>query len=243
MQEHWVGIGESARRICLPHAESEIMPGVRWGRAETPDTAAYWAIQCRLEGNPLHGYISTSGNLLEEIGFCLLGGFGITAEVNLAAFEHLKVREVFNLQIEWLYEDIRQLLSEPLNVQGRRLRYRFPNQRAKRVESMLRHLQAHPLDDLPEDQLLSALTEIEGIGPKTAAWILRNHCASDSVAILDVHVIRACTRMGIFPEKVTLPKDYLKLQETFLNFAERLEIRASVLDAVMWKDMRSGLRS
>lgn len=243
MQEYWVGVGESAQQVQLPSAEWEIMPGIKWGRAETPDTPAYWAIQCRLEENPLHGYINSSGNLVEEIGFCLLGGFGITAEINEAAFTRLRAEGVFDLEAIWAEKDIRGLLTQPLDVQGRMVRYRFPNQRAKRISNMRKRLCLSTFDGLSEEELLSALSKLDGIGPKTAAWIVRNHCASDKVAILDIHVIRACKRIGIFPEEIKLPRDYSKLQETFLDFADQLQIRASVLDAVMWKDMRSALRN
>ena len=50
------------------------------------DTPAYWALRCLVEESPLHGFTSTNGSLIDEIGFCLLGGFGITAELNSAAF-------------------------------------------------------------------------------------------------------------------------------------------------------------
>jgi endonuclease III len=42
------------------------------------------------------------------------------------------------------------------------------------------------------------LLSIEGIGPKTASWIVRNVMGSDDVAIIDIHILRACTGMGVF---------------------------------------------
>lgn len=243
MQRYWIGSGDSAQEIILPPADSEVVHGVRWGRADMLDTAAYWALRCTIEEQPLHGFTSESGSLIEEIGFCLLGGFGITAELNDAAFRRLKAANVFDLQAEISEEYIKDLLLEPLSVLGRMQRYRFPNQRASRLSSMRNRLFGTDLERMPLTWIETALRDVPGIGPKTAAWIIRNHFGSDHVAILDVHVIRACARLRLFPEKITLPRDYGKLQEKFLSFARALNVRPAVLDAVMWSDMRTERRS
>jgi thermostable 8-oxoguanine DNA glycosylase len=80
--------------------------------------------------------------------------------------------------------------------------------------------------------------EIEGIGPKTASWIVRNWLGSDDVAILDIHVIRACQAIGVFPSEVALSSEYAKLEQRFLDFSKGLGVRASILDAVIWHHMR-----
>ena len=84
------------------------------------------------------------------------------------------------------------------------------------------------------------MLSFEGIGPKTASWIVRNHMGSDDVAIIDVHVLRACHRMKLFPNEISLPRDYRALEESFLNFANAIKVRASLLDAVMWVETRAG---
>jgi thermostable 8-oxoguanine DNA glycosylase len=181
--------------------------------------------------------------LFEEIGFCLLGGFGITAELNTAAFCRLRDAGVFDHEINIVEDDIRLLLIEPLQIDGRARRYRFPNQRARRLAAMRERIAHADLDPLSENQLRVLLLSIEGIGPKTAAWIIRNHFDSDAVAILDIHVIRASSRLNLFPEKVALPRDYDFLQERFLRLAAALEVRPAVLDAVMWTEMRNENRT
>ncbi|MFL6726688.1 MAG: hypothetical protein ACJ8FS_09270 [Sphingomicrobium sp.] len=215
------------------------MTGVLWGRADMLDTPAYWALRCQVEENPLHGFTSASASLLEEIGFCLLGGFGITAELNAAAFERLRSNAVFDLSARISEALVKSLLTEPLEVDGRRLRYRFPNQRARRLFAMRKKLARVDLESMPRPWVHSMLRDISGIGPKTAAWIMRNHFDSDDVAILDVHVIRACARLGVFPDKIVLPRDYEALEERFLKFAHALQVRPAVLDAIMWTDMRN----
>jgi thermostable 8-oxoguanine DNA glycosylase len=243
VQQYWIGFGDSARQVSLPPAECEIFEGVRWGRADAIDTPAYWALRCMAEEAALHGFVSESGSLLEEIGFCLLGGFGITAELNLAAFDRLRGARVFEETFEPSEDYIRSLLSRPLKVGSSDQRYRFPNQRARRLAAMRRRVRNVDLGQLPQTTLYDFLRRLDGIGPKTAAWIIRNHYDSDEVAILDVHVVRACSRLGVFPSKISLPRDYIALESRFLAFARALHVRPAVLDAVMWTEMRNESRS
>jgi thermostable 8-oxoguanine DNA glycosylase len=79
---------------------------------------------------------------------------------------------------------------------------------------------------------------IPGIGPKTASWIVRNWTGTDEVAILDVHVIRAGQLIGLFPKHIRLPRDYSALEARFLEFSHALKVRASLLDAIIWREMR-----
>ena len=61
---------------------------------------------------------------------------------------------------------------------------------------------------------------------------------SDDVAILDIHVVRACQIAGVFPRNIDLAKNYSQLEKQFLAFARGIGVRASWLDAIMWDDMR-----
>ncbi|HYC97028.1 hypothetical protein [Brevundimonas sp.] len=203
-------------------------------------TPAYWAVRCGWEDADQPAFVSEGGSLVEEAAFCLLGGFGITYEVNAAAFERLRMEGAFQPGARpsetWLLER----LLEPLDVAGRRIRYRFPNQRARRLAAMLSSLDNIDAASFTALELRDYLLGLEGVGPKTASWIVRNILGSDEVAILDIHVIRACTAMHIFPQQMTLPKDYEVLERRFLEFASAIQVRASVLDAVMWTEMRAG---
>ncbi len=46
--------------------------------------------------------------------------------------------------------------------------------------------------------------------------------------------------MSVFPSEVRLPKDYYVLESLFISFAKAIDVRASLLDAVMWLEMRGG---
>lgn len=237
-QVAWVGYGVDARLVRLPARNMEVMPGVAWGSPEYFNTPAYWAVRCQWEDdNP--DYVDGNDDLLREVVFCLLGGFGIKYEVNVAAFRRLDERGFFRSPVPNATEEvIRDWLLEPLSVAGRRVRYRFPNQRARRLARMQDYFSANDLANLGPADLRSALMAIEGVGPKTASWIVRNCLGSDEVAIIDVHLVRACRHMKVFPQDVTLPRDYEALEARFLEFSEAINVRPSVLDAVIWSEFR-----
>lgn len=237
-QEAWAGYGANARLVRLPPRDAEIVPGVLWGSPEHFNTPAYWAVRCRWEEeNP--DYITGHQDILRETTFCLLGGFGIKYEVNSAAFCRLDQNGFFSADPACHSEKaVRHWLLEPLNVSGRQTRYRFPNQRARRLAKMREQLSDARLMGLSATALRIALMEIEGIGPKTASWIVRNCLGSDEVAIIDVHLVRACQQMRLFPEELSLPRDYQALELRFLSFSEALQVRPSILDAVIWSEVR-----
>lgn len=234
MQEAWAGWGEGARRFLLPGQETDVIPGVRWGSPGHFNTPAYWSVRCQWEDcNP--DYV-TRASVMRETTFCLLGGFGIRYEVNVAAYERLEERGFF--EGAPAEDEIREWLIEPLTVAGRPTRYRFPNQRAKRLAGICNTLSGQDFADLDGPRLRNKLLAIEGVGPKTASWIVRNCTGSDEVAILDVHLIRACQQMQVFPSALSLPRDYLELEARFIQFSDAIRVRPSVLDGVMWTEAR-----
>jgi N-glycosylase/DNA lyase len=240
MQLVWAGYGEGARLIALPDSDAEVVRGVRWGAPDHLGTPAYWAVRCHWGEESTPSFACVMNSLVEDVGFCLLGGYSVTFEANMAAFEWLREHGVFDLIADVPESRILELLSQPLDVQGRPRRYRFPNQRARRIAAMRRRMAESAPDPTSPRSLRNHLMSYEGIGPKTASWIVRNHLDSDDVAIIDVHVLRACRRMSLFPDEISLPRDYGALEERFLDFAKAIKVRSSLLDAVMWAETRAG---
>ena len=238
MQTVWAGFGHNSRMLSLPHAEVQVMPGVAWGCASEPFSPAYWVARCAWPDDTLPRFETRDGLLIEEVGFCLLGGFGIKYEMNRLAFDRLRDEGVFDASVPCDHRRILDLLLTPFDLDGRKIRYRFPNQRAWRIAAMRQTMDAGALLKLTPLAMRDALQVVNGIGPKTASWIVRNLLGSDDVAILDVHVIRACRHIGLFPAEITLPGDYRKLEELFLTFAKAVNLQPSVLDAVMWAEVR-----
>ena len=216
------------------------MQGVSWGLSHAPFTPAYWAAQwwyARAERN--YANYRRGATLREEIAACLLGGHGITAELNNAAFYRLRTLGLLNnCASVGIYE---KALAEPLTVSNRQLRYRFPKQKARFLHAAMQRLEQ---DEVPADHLAfrSWLLKFTGIGSKTASWITRNWLDSNQVAIIDIHVFRAATIAGIFQGSEIISRDYARLEKVFLYFAQAIGVEASQLDVLMWRHMKDAGR-
>jgi thermostable 8-oxoguanine DNA glycosylase len=219
--------------------EDEVVPGVIFGRQEWVASPAFWAAMVDLEGDEVEDYVSPSGTpLADDLAFCLLGGYGVKMELNRAAWLRLHEAGVLSSDPVPGADEIEELLSAPLEVNGKLQKYRYPRQRAHRLNIALNAIRTNPPSADDPYMFREQLMELPGIGPKTASWIARNWLGSDDVAILDVHVLRAGTMIGLFPENYRLPKDYQSLERRFLAFASALNVKASVLDAIMWREIR-----
>jgi len=233
-------IGEIDGRIQLldlPDAEMLVLPGVRWGAFDHALTPAFWVSQAWMMGTPDKTSFKLGKDLNEEVIYCLLGGHGAPAEVGLAAAR--RVCAAFSNNGELTQDHIEALLTEPLIVGSRQVRYRFAAQRARYLGGALSGLTTLDKDEPSDAHLRNALQKLPGIGPKTASWIVRNYRGSNEVAILDVHIVRACTTMGLFPQFSNLARDYFDLERRFLDFCSSTGAYPSVLDALMWATMRT----
>lgn len=221
--------------LTLPAAKRRVLGhDLLWGCVEEIGTPAYWTAQAwmwELE-EPHHYRLGRS--LREEVLACILGGYGIPAEVGLAAYARLREAPSADLYDE---DAVRALLAEPLSVQGRSVRYRFVHQKARHVASSMTGLDQIDAE-APDRDLRDALVQLPGIGPKTASWIVRNWRGSDHVSILDVHIVRACRSLGIFKSSWRVERHYPLMEKAYLAFAGALGARASILDSVMWMTMR-----
>jgi N-glycosylase/DNA lyase len=218
--------------------EAEVIPGVKWGRPEWVPSPAFWLVLAA-DGATDDDYIAPAGTPLHhELGFCLLGGYGIKMEMNRAAWCKLQDEGVLEVGRAPTAEEIEALLRQPIEIEGRLARFRFPRQRAIRLAGALRAIEDDPPTTISAHEFRRSLMKIPGIGPKTASWLARNWLGSDDVAIIDIHVLRAGQKMRLFRANVKLPADYNELEDRFLQFAEALSVRASLLDAIIWREMR-----
>ncbi len=228
-----------AIQVELPSPDVELVPGVRWGAVEAFPTAAYFAFQViarRLVGRPAQ--YSLGRTLAEEVGACLLGGHGIPGQVGVAAYEHLRSQGAFASAVSPSSEQLEAWLREPIRVSKRVVHYRFAAQKARYLAQALPMLHKAPTFTVGR-HLRDWLLDVPGIGPKTASWIARNWLHADDVAILDIHIMRVGQLAGLFPQKLTVERHYLELEELFLKFSAALDVRPSELDAVIWYEMAS----
>lgn len=218
---------------------------VQWGHAWQFGTAQYWvaatherAMRGReLDNTPSH---RLGSNLIEEVAACLLGGFGMPYEIGLAAF--WAVRDAGLLEQRATPVELEQVLRNPLRVDRRTIRYRFPAQRARYLSHILGELHSRPAPRAALE-LRNWLLQMPGIGPKTASWIVRNHLCSDQVAIIDVHVLRAGVHAGVFDPSWTVSCFYPCLEAHFLAWAQTGRVRAADLDATIWAESAYMARS
>lgn len=208
----------------------------RWGEQFELGTAAYWVQQTR-ERRPASDH-QLGGTLAEELVACILGGYGLPAEMGIAAFEALRAEDLIRLHPPPDEGDLEEVLRQPLHMRGRSgpVRYRFPAQRAARVVGALRFLcdrrppaQAHELREW--------LLQVPGVGPKTASWVARNRSSDDGIAIVDVHIRQAGIAAGFFPSDWKLPRDYARFEQAFCAVAEIGGVSSAALDARIWRDL------
>jgi N-glycosylase/DNA lyase len=232
------GPADSSQRLNLPDPSEEVMDGVLWGQHYALFTPAYWATMAWYDTfeEQRIGY-RIGHTLTEEVAACILGGYGIPAEVGWAAFYRIRQAGLLE-QSQPETEPFVQLLREPLLVDGRRVRYRFASQKSRYLSAALSKLQTEspPIDD--DLAFRNWLLNLEGIGPKTASWITRNWLQSDNVAIIDVHIHRAGLLMGLYNRADTPAKNYFAMERKFLDFSRQIKVKASTLDALIWYEMK-----
>ena len=228
----------SLAMLELPRAGAGV-PGLplRWGEAIVPTTPAYWAAQTWMWSLDAPDHYRLGRSLEEELLACMLGGHGIPAEVGLAAYHRLRAAMHERPEVLCDRARVHAMLSRPLDLDGRSVRYRFANQKAGYVAAAFARIE--DVDPTSDDRTLrDALTSLKGVGPKTASWVLRNLRGSDQVAILDVHILRAGWMLGLFDGDHRVERNYREMEYAYLGFADAISARASILDSVIWMTMR-----
>ena len=232
-------IGDKLVERAMPCPDEYVLPGVKWGDPWRLFTPAYWLAQAWMaeaDVKPSTRYRALRG-VVEELVFCLLGGYGITAEMATAAYERcweaglIEARET--RQAAWAYT-----LGTPMEVGGRHARYRYPNQKSEYLASAMELVLQEPLRVDNGLELRDQLLRMPGVGYKTASWVARNVLDCDEVAILDIHIIRAGRLCGLYNGSDRVEKDYRKMESTFLSFCRELGLRPAVLDCIIWDGMR-----
>lgn len=233
-------VGNTLVKREMADATSEVLPGVFWGDPWTLFTPSFWLAQAwmsEIDCKPTGKYSAKHG-IVEELGFCLLGGFGITAELAAAAYDrcwHAGLFSRYETKREaWVAE-----LSEPLQVGSRYIRYRYPNQKSRFLAAAMDYVRNNELRTDSALALREQLMNIPGVGYKIASWVARNVLDSDEIAILDIHLLRAGRLCGLFTPEQRVERHYKEMESRFLLFCEKLQLRPAELDCLIWEHMRS----
>ncbi|MBA0045118.1 hypothetical protein [Mycobacteroides sp. LB1] len=212
---------------------------VHWYDPSYLGTPAFWVQQTRERPRPQTYQVGST--LLEEVALCLLGGYGITEQIAFAAFTRCQDDDLLGGHVVSAH-DVHAVLCEPLTLPGRErpVRYRFPALKAQRLAAAIEYLATRepPGLDRPRE-LRDWLTQIPGIGPKTASWAVRNLTRSDAIAVIDIHIRRAGIAAGVFDPEWKLPRDYRLFEEAFVAWAYLGGVGTADLDACIWSSLAS----
>ncbi len=234
--------------VACDYYDIALISGVNWLKSIW--TAHNWRFDDRINGK-----LPVASGLLDEFFFCLLGGYGITYEANLAAFLHLK--SLGYLQQSWFNQaiDHEALISTTLSHTqlysplgfARSFRYRFPNVKARFLVAAANWLEQTlnwNLDQLKicaPFQARDALITCPGLGYKTASWYLRNIGHGGNLAIVDVHIERIAKERALVPYGLTAQNDYLEIEARLLSACRMVPAPIEVLDLVLWHYSRGDL--
>lgn len=209
-----------------------------WGHPTWLGSAAFWVEQAKAWRRPDSYQVGRT--LTEEVALCLLGGYGITELIATAAFHRVRDAGLLDEARPPDLADVEAALRAPLNLPGRQraVRYRFPVQRAHRLADAVAWIgQNPPAETWTARELRLWLTQLHGVGPKTASWIVRNLRRSDDIAVIDVHIRRAGVFAGVFDRRWTLPQDYARYEEAFCAWAAIGEVPTADMDACIWSSL------
>jgi N-glycosylase/DNA lyase len=239
MQTTYLRVNGEFQEVVFPDPAAEVVNGVPWGKVDEMLTPACWAFQCMAQMDSVDPHRFRMGETLEEeYATCLLAGYGVPAEVGMAASCRLRDHGVLDRSGDASEEHIMELLSKPLDVDGRQIRYRFYRTKARHLSVGLKALREERPSERDPVAFRAWFRKLPGVGPKTSSFITRNWLGSDDVAILDIHVIRACQAFGLFAPNADVTRTYIELEQKFVQFSRSLGVKASWLDAVMWDGMR-----
>lgn len=229
----------SDRHIELPIGSK--LERVKLGSPLIFGTPSYWIYQGHCHHTEFQNEYKkrvSKRSLREEVLFCMLGGFGIPAEVAIKYYLIIKEHKFIHAP-SIKFDDIYSILKAPIELNERAIRYRFPKQKSLRISQALNLLGSIDLSGLSHYESRDILTKLPGVGLKTASWVIRNHFDSNDVAIIDIHLERAAKHAGFFKETWTPSKDYKKMETAFLSFSNIAKLKASVLDLLIWNQMRN----
>ena len=146
--------------------------------------------------------------------------------------------------------DLLEILSDPVPVEGKTRRYRFPNAGMRRISATLqnfattkRRLSSILFSDVEPEALRIELTQcVVGFGPKQASMFLRNTGICWSLAILDRHVLRFMEQIslidGPLPRALSWPV-YLSYERELKGYSAALGRSVGCVDWAIWIVMRT----
>ena len=153
-----------------------------------------------------------------------------------------KARSALAVQKILMNKDFKKNKFDPTDILNDQNHYiRFHNQKAKRL-LLLRENWAETEklihSKLSNVQKRNQLAEkILGIGMKESSHFLRN-IGYPNLAILDRHILKHLKNCGVIEEipKTISKNKYLEIEQEFLLFSEKINIKLDELDLLFWSE-------
>jgi N-glycosylase/DNA lyase len=157
-------------------------------------------------------------------------------------------------EIHVLHQKLFDIFVTPLHVEGCLRKYRFPQKRSRQLSNArqivtkeygtLTNFLESSLDAVEARAWL--INHVPGIGPKQASMFLRNVGVSYELAILDRHVLKYMSALGIYSGKelfISNIKQYRRYEAVLKGHAEELDCSVGLLDWAIWIVMRVANRN
>jgi N-glycosylase/DNA lyase len=188
--------------------------------------------------------------------FCILSS-NIDSTLALSALDKISKKNM--LQINWLVSDqtaYEVLSSElgkpqffPRKKDGTLRKYRFPRIRAKNIVDAAIIIQREKIifkqhfqeEKNEKKQRLFIIETIPGVGYKQATHFLRNIGYSNSLAIIDTHILSFLSEVHVnnsLIQQTFSPKTYEDYEELFLNLSKNLNLEPALFDYAIWAYMK-----
>jgi len=194
--------------------------------------------------------------LWQELCFCILSG-NVAFELAKSVVEVLTEKGF--LDYNWMKEDnkssiilfqeLDKSIFQPRKNNGELRKYRYPKKRSTEIVNAARVLYNNNsikkvLSNLNSDIEVRNffVKQISGLGIKEASHFLRNIGFTNSLAIIDVHVLAFLKEFSLVDfnanSSLTLPR-YLRLEKTLKNFADYHGLDLALFDLAIWHYMRN----
>ena len=191
--------------------------------------------------------------LLEELFCCVLSS-QVRFELAQAVTQNIKDNGLLSPAVTQSYEKrLLAVLKSPVLVSGRRIRYRFPNVKARQLccamkniydnENSLAQIIAHKSDS--SDLRDTLITLVPGLGMKQASMFLRNVSSSFDLAVIDAHVLKYMTTSNLIEASPSsISKNwYLTQEELLKRYASHFGYPVGCVDYAIWIVMRVAKRN
>ncbi|MDE1863002.1 MAG: hypothetical protein KGI33_08830 [Thaumarchaeota archaeon] len=206
--------------------------------------------------NRLDWINASEEHLWRELCFCILSG-NVAYELAKSVVDVLTERGY--LDYKWMMEDNKSRITlfheldkpnfDPRKKNGELRKYRYPKKRSAEIVgaakalyrgNSIKSVLSNMTSDLEARNFF--VNQISGLGIKEASHFLRNIGFTNSLAIIDVHVLTFLKEFSLVDfdtnSSLTLQR-YLRLEKTLRNFAEYHGFNLALFDLAVWHYMRN----